>query len=367
MSSQRVNNPMNGKLSSVDVVVPCYNYGRYLRYCVRSVLDQSGVEVRVLIIDDASSDETAEIGHALAQEDSRITFWRHAKNRGNINTYNEGIQWASADYFLLLSADDWLLPCALVRAAEVFQKHSEVVLVHGHAAVVQVGESTPEIRESAPCEYSVLRGQSFIAAACRNSDSNPVWTPTAVVRTADQKAVGGYSAELPHAGDLHLWLTLACRGSIAKIENHQAVYRRHDANMHYSFSKLKNLRQHLLAFDTVFNAYPDTIKEHAALQRQYRKGLALNAIHLAQRDAVNNDGNFCEEYLTFAFALAPALRRSPALLQLKVLQMGGHRLARALKPVIRKLRDLRAHGLRFSFGEGYRASHDRLKAKLTER
>jgi glycosyltransferase involved in cell wall biosynthesis len=334
---------MNVNLSSFDVVVPCYNYGRYLRSCVRSILDQSGVTLRVLIIDDASSDETAEIGQALAKEDSRVTFWRHCVNRGNISTYNEGIQWASADYFLLLSADDWLLPGSLARALKVFQNHPEVVLVHGRAAVARVGQLVPEIEESERCEYSVLPGNSFIAAACSDSDSNPVWTPTAVVRTADQKAVGGYSAELPHAGDLHLWLTLACRGSIANIENYQAVYRRHEANMHYSFSKLKNLRQHLLAFDAVFDSYPGRISNYDALRRMYRKGLALSAIRLAQRDAVNNGGHLCDDYLTFAFGLAPTLRTSAAFLQLQLLRIGGHRFAHALRPLIQKLRHLRVH------------------------
>ena len=65
---------MNVNLSSIDIVVPCYNYGRYLRSCVRSILHQSDVIVRVLIIDDASSDETADVGQALAKEDSRVTF-----------------------------------------------------------------------------------------------------------------------------------------------------------------------------------------------------------------------------------------------------------------------------------------------------
>ena len=192
---------MNVNLSSIDIVVPCYNYGRYLRSCVRSILDQSNVNVRVLIIDDASSDETADVGKALAREDARVTFLSHAVNRGNINTYNEGIQWASAEYFFLVSADDWLLPGALARVVKVFQDHPEVVLVHGRAVVARVGEPVPEIEDSGRCEYSVLSGQSFIAAACADSDNNPVWTPTAVVRTFDQKAVGGYSAELPHAGD----------------------------------------------------------------------------------------------------------------------------------------------------------------------
>jgi len=45
-------------VSSVDVVIPCYNYARFLSRCVDSVLQQQGVDVRVLIIDDASSDDT---------------------------------------------------------------------------------------------------------------------------------------------------------------------------------------------------------------------------------------------------------------------------------------------------------------------
>ena len=53
-------------MSSVDVVVPCYRYGHFLRECVENVLSQSGVSVRVLIIDDASPDNPAEFTAALA-------------------------------------------------------------------------------------------------------------------------------------------------------------------------------------------------------------------------------------------------------------------------------------------------------------
>src|ERR1700678_792414 len=93
-------------MSPVDVVVPCYNYGRYLKGCVESVLSQRDVDVRVLIIDDASSDDTPVIGEGLAANDMRITFRRHAVNLGHIKTFNEGIlDWARAPYTLLSSAD----------------------------------------------------------------------------------------------------------------------------------------------------------------------------------------------------------------------------------------------------------------------
>ena len=80
-----------GTLARIDVFIPCYNYGRFLYQCVNSVLGQEGVDVRVLVIDDASPDNTAEVAAALAREDPRVTVIRHSSNKGHINTYNEGI------------------------------------------------------------------------------------------------------------------------------------------------------------------------------------------------------------------------------------------------------------------------------------
>ena len=60
-----------------------------------------------------------------------MTVVGHAENKGHIDTYNEGIAWASAEYFLLLSADDLLVPGALKRAVEVMDANPDVVLTYG--------------------------------------------------------------------------------------------------------------------------------------------------------------------------------------------------------------------------------------------
>ena len=88
-------------MTRVDVGVPCYGYGHFLRECLESVLNQKDVEVRVLILDDASPDDTPNVAAALAAKDSRITYRRHAANRGHSATYNEGLDWAEADWQLI--------------------------------------------------------------------------------------------------------------------------------------------------------------------------------------------------------------------------------------------------------------------------
>jgi glycosyltransferase involved in cell wall biosynthesis len=98
-------------MTRVDVAIPCYNYGKYLEYCVGTILSQRDVDVRVLIIDDCSPDDTARVAERLVASDSRVSYTKNERNLGLVGTANRGvIEWATAPYTLLLSADDALTP-----------------------------------------------------------------------------------------------------------------------------------------------------------------------------------------------------------------------------------------------------------------
>ena len=146
-------------MSRFDIIIPCYNYGNYLRECVESVLDQSHQDLRVLIIDDASPDHTAEVAADLAARDPRVEFRRHAVNQGHIATYNEGLEWTTGDYTLLLSADDLLVPGALLRASRLLDAHPEVGFVYGKALGFGTGKPRPSFRtESGECAWRIVPG-----------------------------------------------------------------------------------------------------------------------------------------------------------------------------------------------------------------
>ncbi len=329
-------------MSRVDVIVPCYNYARYLPTCLNSVLNQSHSDVHVLVIDDASTDATSAVAAEYAARDKRVEVRRHSSNCGNIATYNEGLEWASGDYLLLLSADDWLTPGALARAAYVLDSRPEVGLTCGGAVVVEQGKQLSEVPiQGDCCDYQVISGQSFIEKTCLNSTASPLWTPTAIVRTAIQKQVGGYNKALPHAGDLEMWLRFACRSSVATLDAYQAYYRKHESNMHYTESRrlLGNSRQHLSAFESVFNEYGTEIADREKLEQVYRNALAGDALNAAA--GAFDEGRYadCAEYMLFAESVYPEIRGTSAWYRMRAKKMLGPELVGQLRSVSNFLRE----------------------------
>lgn len=215
---------------TVAVVVPCYRYGHYLGRCVGSVLSQVGVDVRVLVIDDASPDDSADVARRLATADPRVEVRVHAANAGHIATYNEGLLgWADADYVALLSADDVLAPGALARAVAVMERHRGVGMVYGHA--VEFDDVVPSFAGSQSFFPVVHDGRAWLARRCAEA-VNVVPCPGVVVRADVQRAVGGYDPRFPHAGDLHMWLRIAAVADVAYVRGAaQAGYRVHHASM----------------------------------------------------------------------------------------------------------------------------------------
>jgi len=298
-------------VSSLDVIVPCYRYGHFLTECVASVLNQNGPSVRVLIIDDASPDETRTIGPKLAERDQRVTYRRHIENQGHIATYNEGIAWVAADYLLLLSADDYLLPCALERSVALMDRYPGMAFVFGNALRMdEHGAKTPIRTIKTKADHRLLAGRDFIRLS---RASNLVPTPTAVVRSSFQRRVGGYRLELPHSGDQEMWLRLAANGSVGMINSYQAVYRRHTSNMSLDYmtnSFLPEIRQRKAALDYFFADYSHLVSDSAVLRKRSYRSLSRSALGLASSAFGDGQTAIAENLSTFALAMDPGVRFS---------------------------------------------------------
>lgn len=271
-------------MSSVSVVIPCYKYAHFLEEAVSSVLDgQEGVDVRVLIIDDASPDDSADVARRLAARDPRVDVIVHDTNQGNIATFNEGLlEWADGDYCLLMSADDRATPGALRRAADLLDAHPEVGFVYGRAIWTTDGDPLPRARTRVR-GWSVWSGQWWLERCFRQAE-NPINSPEIVVRTSLQQRVGGYDPDLPRAADMEMYLRLAAHADVGFLRGaDQAYYRVHQANMSGSVSPLMDLCQRRSVAEVVLERYGDRLVNREHLSVVVHRQLSREALWAAGR------------------------------------------------------------------------------------
>lgn len=304
-------------MPTIDVIVPCYNYGRFLRSCVDSVLSQRGCEVRILIIDDASTDDSLAIARSLAERDGRIQVVAHEKNRGHIATYNEGIEWLSADYMLLLSSDDMLAPGAFARALALMEADRSIGFVYGTSVrfTVQadIGAAVQRIARAGESAPSVDQGIALVRRFCADP-VNRIETATAVVRTSLQKRVGGYRPEIPHSGDMEMWLRLAAHGKVGFVPAVQAFTRIHANNMHFSYKAnrdMEDFRQRRLVFRTFFAGDGRDLDGRPALEAIAYRSLAEEMLWAAARAFDEEDSSgVAVQLMADARSICPGIIRS---------------------------------------------------------
>src|SRR5258708_139018 len=110
----------------VSFVIPCYNYGRFVNQAVDSLLNQTFAAIEVIVIDDASPDDTPEAVKRYAA-DPRVRLVRHAQNCGHIATYNEGIAMSRGEFVGLMAADDYCVrPDAVARQVTMFDANADL-------------------------------------------------------------------------------------------------------------------------------------------------------------------------------------------------------------------------------------------------
>ena len=334
-------------MTSVSVVIPCYKYGHFLEEAVSSVLDdQEGVDVRVLIIDDASPDDSAEVARKIAARDPRVEVIAHTVNRGNIATFNEGLlDWADGDYCTLVSADDRLTPGSLRRSRDLLDEHPEVGFVYGAPLWFWQDKPFPAARTRVR-GWSVWPGQRWLERRFRQAENN-ITTPEVVVRTSVQRRAGGYDPRLPHAGDLELWLRLAAHADVGFIHGvDQAYYRVHGQNMRKSYNPVADLGQQRLAWEVALERCGGRLADPGRMSEVVHRKLARAALWAAARayDEGRAEDISVNELVAFAFDCWPEANRLPLYHTLQLRQRIGPRAMPYLEPFILSAFAHRAHG-----------------------
>ncbi len=202
----------------LSVAMSVYNGERFLESAIDSVLAQDFADFEFLIVDDGSSDSTADILRTYAARDSRVIPIVR-ENRGLVTSLNQLLQLARAPLVARMDADDLAAPNRFSAQIAFLSRHPEVGVL---------GSWTTDIDEHGePCsagpEDHPVTHEEFLANVARGG---PLLAhPTVMYRRDVVLSVGGYHQAFRHCEDFDLWLRLADRTRIANLSERLLRYR----------------------------------------------------------------------------------------------------------------------------------------------
>lgn len=330
---------MSDPEATVTVVIPCYNYAHFLPQATRSALDQTGVQIDVIIVDDASSDHSLQVAQDIAKRDSRVRVLSNALNIGPVHTFNRGLSEASGEFLVRLDADDLLTPESIARAVAVARAFPSVGLIYGHPLHFS-GSDLPQPRLKAT-KWTVWPGRQWLGKRCRQG-LNVITSPEVVMRMSTVRVVGGQQP-LAHTHDMEMWLRIAAFADVAYIHGaDQAWHREHRGSLSArKVDVVEDLDQRRQAFETLFKGPAGAIPEAGDLAVHARQALLRSALSSAQHelDLRMPEPEKFDNLVRAARSLDPNVSSSPAWRRLE--KRAGRRetqLRLRILPILRRAR-----------------------------
>ncbi|WP_018896717.1 glycosyltransferase family 2 protein [Rhizobium sp. 2MFCol3.1] len=325
-------------LATVTVVIPCYNYARYLREAVNSALSQEGVVVDVIIVDDRSTDNSLAVARNLAAADVRVVVIAHDINSGAVKTFNDGLAAARGEYLVRLDADDLLTPRSLLRSVAVMQRFPSVGLVYGHP-IHFTGSQLPAHRDH-PTSWTVWPGRDWLETRCRTG-TNVITSPEVLMRRAVVDIVGG-QMPLAHTHDMEMWLRMAAFCDVAYIKGaDQAWHREHPKSLSaVEVDPLRDVMERRDAFETLFSGMAGQIPQADAFRDKARLAIAASAVKLAinRYDRGKLDASETEKLREIATAMVADVRAVPGWRSLeRRMLLGARGTRRDLRCIIERV------------------------------
>ena len=191
----------------VSVVLPCFNTAAYLGEAIDSILGQTLQDLELIVVDDASTDASADIARAC--RDPRVRFTSLASNSGYPVAMNHGLALVRSPYVARMDADDTCRPTRLAVQVELLDREPRLTLVGSEWYLVTPGgrvHERPAPGEPEARDWLEESWQSLYDGTRRFND------PSAVARTQAVREAGGYRTYQRSVQDLDLWLRLAERG-----------------------------------------------------------------------------------------------------------------------------------------------------------
>jgi glycosyltransferase involved in cell wall biosynthesis len=215
----------------VSFVIPCYNYGRYLRDCLNGILSQKGgYDIEIIAVNDASPDDTIDILRSYT--DPRLKIIDRRENKGHIFTVNEGIAAATGKYLVRIDPDDRHHPHFLQKTVPILEQNLEVGLVYGNINLINAEGVITQERADSVHGGKDFKGNEFIALM----KNNFICAPTVIARREAWLSAWPVPEGLAF-NDWYFNLMLARQWEYYYVDEVLADYRVHGSNWHSKVSK----------------------------------------------------------------------------------------------------------------------------------
>ena len=195
----------------ISVCVPVYNQGRFLSDCIESVQEQTLADWELVICDDCSTDETAEVAQRYAAKDPRIRYMRNDQRLGMSANLKRAADLGTGKYLKILCSDDWLTPRCLEVLSGLMEKHPGVVLATS-AEVYSDEVGTPlQVQFLFGERISIISGDVMLDRMARGSGFGG--NSSFMISTSAYHEIGGFDSNLRYAGDYDLAARLCRSGN----------------------------------------------------------------------------------------------------------------------------------------------------------
>ena len=264
----------------VSVVIPTYNYARYVPEAIDSVLAQSFEELEVIVVDDGSTDQTAEILRAFGGQLHDI----RQEHRGLSAARNTGIRAARGQYVAFLDSDDLWLPDKVSLQVARLDAKPEVGLVYGETLFFDDSSPATLTLHSHFAPHPSGRILSWLVRG------NVIPSPTPMVRRELFERVGLFDEMLSACEDWDMWIRIARVCEIAYVHRVLAKKRQHQENMSLDSERL--MTNGLRVLEKAFSA-PDPSQELHGLRckafgRRYAD-FGLDRFHMGRYEQARRD------------------------------------------------------------------------------
>lgn len=225
-------------MPEISVIIPNYNYARYLPKRIDSILNQSYSDFELIILDDASTDNSSEIIESYRLKDKRIKTYFNKKNSGNtFQQWEKGVGVSSGEFIWIAEADDYCTANFLEDLKPYLEKQSIGLVFSGSLIIDEKGKkkgvwpfSNRNITDEMFSENKEFSGIHFIEKALiyENVIAN---ASSAIFKRSILEKVGGIHTSLSTNFDWLLWLKMATVADVAYVHEPLNYFRRHSESV----------------------------------------------------------------------------------------------------------------------------------------